>query len=687
MASFPAFSAPRLFSFIEFNIAFVLGLSLPVILLSILIRKSVPNQWYYFSGIMCGVLGFLYSLIYFEQIQIPALLSFAILTLALIYIWQISSATREDEVQKSGVTDYFAMSVKVLSGVVIIYLFSVWFIPQLDAYIGWLVASSLVLLCGASFIVIQSRMKHTEVFRHVGQWLVAGFFVCTVFFWLNAQVDVLWLILSLVSLFIATMVNGNWYLIKRIFDQINQSQIEESKQLNAQEMFSFMHDPATNLPSYQQALIRLENLFKQENTARYAVVVIKPINFEHVNEVLGHQNSDILLLQLAYCLQKQVANNDNLINFDYSNQTSRLARLQSLHFLAVIDVTHSHYPEKILVEDLCRQLAEAVPEAMSFKSFSLNFELACGIAFVGEHGKSVSEVIAHAGDAVIVAERERSLFQYYNAQDSLYTEQQLLKMERLKQDIENDSLLWLAQPIIENSSKKITGFSLKVKWRHLGDDYIELREFLELAENSGELYQLSKQMIQNAFKLLCEMKKNNIYQPVSISLSSTDILEPDLVDYIEEQIKHFNIAGKYLMIELTEPVMVVACDRAKSMIDQLKMLEVAISIDDFTGSYESLRYIRKLSVNQVKISCEQLQPNAENSAEKAIVNSLINLARTMKLPFVASHIDNKEVLKMYDVMGGSMLQGHVISGGIPTGEISTWIKQWYSKNPQAETKK
>lgn len=682
MTSFPAFSATRMYSIIEFNIAFVLGLSLPILLIAVLIRKSVPNQWYYFAAIMLSVLGFLYSLVYLTQWQEPVLLTFASITLALVYIWPFSTALNFNESISESIIEYFYLSIKVIAAVGIIYILTVWFFPQLDAYIGWLISSGFILLCAASFTVIHSRFQGADIYRYVGQWLLTASFVCAMFFWLNAQVELVWLMVSYTSLFLVALINGNWRLVKQIMDTLDNKIENQSDSEHAFDLLPFTHDPATNLPSYQQALIRFEQLYKQNTSKRYAVVVIKPINFERVNQILGHQNSDILLLQLAFCLQKQTQENDHLITFNFSNQASRLARLQSLDFLAVIDLSDSHYPEKVLVEDLCRQLAEAVPEAMSFKSFSLNFELACGVAFTGEHGQTVQEVIAHAGDALLCAEKEQELFKYYDKQGSIYTEQQLLKMERLKQDIENDSLQWVVQPLVEQRNKKLSGFSLQVRWRNVGDEYLALKDFLALAEHSGELYSLSKHMVKNAFKLLYELKKINVFQPVSISFQSTELLEPDLVDYIESQIKQYNIAGKYLMIELTEPVMVVACDRAKSMIDQLRMLEVQISIDDFTGSYESLRYIRKLAVDQVTINCSRLIEGDDDSAERAIVNSLINLSRTMKLPFVGSHVDNHEILSIYEVMGGNIIQGQTVSCGVSVDELPEWIEQWSRKYPQ-----
>jgi len=682
MCSFPALSATNLYSLVEFNIAFILGLSLPVLLVLVKIRKAIPNPWYYFAGVMTGILGFHYAMVYLDNQLVPTLLTFSSITLAFIYLWPLSAALKNEEHNNADLYKYFSLSIKLIALTHVVYIISVWLLPLLDAYIGWLIVSAITLISIALFIVFQSRYCPDDVYRLVGQWLATAVFVGAMFFWLNAQLTHTSLIASLTLLFLLTVVNSNWHIIQRVLKVMNKPIADNENDLSAT-ITAFSYDPATNLPSYQHALISFEHLLKQFESKRYAVVVVKPINFDRVNQILGHHNSDILLLQLAYCLQKQVAKNDNLVSFDSSRAESRLARLQGLHFLAVVDLTDSNYPDDVLVKDLCRQLTDAVPQAMSFKSFSLHFELACGVAFTAEHGSSVQEVIAHAGDAALTAEKKNSLYEYYDEKYNLYNEQHLLRMEKLQVDIQKHNLQWFVQPAVEHGTGNIKGFTLIAKWRHLGNEYIALPEFKSLAEHSGDLYNLTKQMIVQAFKLLFELKKEKIFVPVSVLLSSGDVLQPDFADFIETQIKTYNIAGKYLVIEISESVVVSSGERVKALIDQFRMLDVMVGIDDFTGSYESLRYIRKLAIELVKINCGRLKEAQDGAAEKAIVNSLVSLTRTMKLPMVGSDIDHRDTLSMFEIMGGKIVQGNVVCTAIPINDVPKWAKKWQSKHLKA----
>ncbi|MBL0711743.1 MAG: EAL domain-containing protein [Colwellia sp.] len=454
--------------------------------------------------------------------------------------------------------------------------------------------------------------------------------------------------------------------------------------ISQDELFNYTHDLTTNLPTAQHALKQFEQALKNKKHRSMAAIVFKPINFQQVNTVLGHHNSDILLLQLAYCLQKSVADNQSLLSFDRSPEPVRLARLQGLDFLVVFDLSTSKHEARHVIDDLCQHLANAVPDAMSFKSFSLNFELAFGIAMSDKHGNSVNEIVSHATDALLECESKKQTIQYFDNSAVLYTEQQLVLMECLRQDIIAENLRWYLQPQVNVDDNSIIGFELKVHWYSDDKEPLELADFISLAEHSGEVYRLTKQMFKHAFKTLFALHKMGVDQKVSVSLSSENLLEPDLVDFIEQQMKNFNISGKYLMIDLNEQVILSACQRAKATIDQLKSLDITIAISNFSGSYESLRYLRKMAIHQVKINCHQLGRSDNNSVDKAIINALITLTRSMKIPLIGTHIDKHETVNDFIAMGGVLVQGDIINRGVVLDEIEIWLKRWFTQHPTAK---
>jgi len=558
----------------------------------------------------------------------------------------------------------------------VLYLSILWFIPSIDGYILWAVVSTIILMLAVVYIQSTFKKAKSLFVRLTTQWLITACFTSALYLWVSSNLNVNVLVVTLVACYVIVMINGCWLVVELLSTKVEHA---TTTLRSSAPLVSYPSDPATNLPTLQQALNCIASALKIGDKQRLVAIVFKPINFQQVNKVLGHKNSDILLLQLAYCLQKDVIDKAELVNFNLAETPIRIARLQGLHFLVVLNVNASHHPERVIVEDLCQKLAKAVPDAMSFKSFSLNFELSFGIAFLGDHGESIAEVIAHAEDALLDAEHNQQMLSYFDNESVLYTEQHLREMESLKQDIVNENLRWFLQPQVSLSNRNISGFELKVHWYKKNNSPLELHQFIDTAEYSGEIYLLTKQMIRQAFQLLVSLNKLGNYQPISMKLLSHYLLEPELVNFIEKQIEKYDVSGSLLMIELTENIVLSASHRAKIIIDQLRSLKINIAISDFSGSYESLRYLRKMSVNQVKIDCSNLGESSSNYSDKAIVNALINLTRAMKLPLIGTGINNQATEKVFTSMGGEYGQGAIINNGVVADELAIWLDKWHAR--------
>lgn len=670
--SFPAFSISPVFSYVEFNIAFALGLSLPVIVMVALIRPKLTFDWLFPILLTLCLLGILSSIAYLITNQILVLLTCAASFLSLIYFWFVS-------VNVELKTKVVSVSNTLVALFSITYLMILWFFNNVDAHLAWGIFSSVIFILASLHTIKAVKQSKLLLSKLLGKLLIIFVFSISVYLWTNTYIGLNWFLNVSVVCYFIVILNFFHSMVRNILNQTGNGISNQTEELNP--LISYPNDPATNLPNYQQALKKIEYALKEDNEMRCVVIVIKPINFQQVNTVLGHHNSDILLSQLAYCLQKAVTNTNELINFNVIDPPVRIARLQGLHFLVVMNVAASHHPKKMIIEELCHKLTMAVPEAMSFKSFSLNFELAFGVAFIGEHGNSVSEVIAHAEDALLNAESSHKKLSYFDNEAVLYTEQHLLKMDRLKQDIRNENLCWFLQPQVRLSDKRIIGFELMVHWYNESEDPLELHQFIDTAEYSGEIYLLTKQMISQAFKVLVKLRMLSKNETISIKLLSSYLLETNLVHFIEQQIEEYDVPGSYLIIELTEDVVLSASKRAKEIIDQLKSLKVKIAIADFSGSYESLRYIRKMAVNQIKIDCHRLTESSGNSSDKAIVNALVNLTRSMKLPLIGTEINDEGIERSFCFIGGELAQGKIISKGVVPEELEIWLSEWNKLHP------
>lgn len=657
------------YSFAEFNIAFILGLSLPLLIIMALLKPILTVKWRYPALLTLSLLFQFYAFSYLSQWQTPALLMSAAIFVLTVFLWL-----------QSGLSSH--VFTKALAWLMAIACFSfigaVAIMREVDVFQLWLVLLALIFITTAISVMKSQAEKNTKLRIAILCFATACYGVA-LYSWLNVQVSLVWVIgLSVLSYSLA-IVNGCWGIVDAINHKLQDLKAEYQHE-NSQDIAAAVTlDPITNLPSYQQSLLSLKRIFKKKTDSKFVAVVFKPLNFYQVNKVLGHQNSDILLLQLAFNLQQCVSDEPLLVNFNDEASPVRISRLQGLDFLMVLDASLSNHPVKIVVEDLCQKLVKAVPQAMSFKSFSLNFELAFGAAISESDKQDVEQLIAHASDALLSGEGQNEMLTYFNPQTAIYTERQLAKMEKLKQDIIHQRITWLAQPQVSLVDKQLKGFELSIEWQ--GSDGVRLssNEFNEIAEFSGEIYQLTKQMIAQAFELLSTMHQSDIKECVSINLSSKDLLETELTDYIEQQAKKFSVPLDYLVIELSEQVLLDSAFRARMMVDQLKALGIKISIDNFSGSYESLRYLRRTAIQQVKIDCALLSNDQNSQSEKTIINALINLIRKMDIPIVAVGINNRDIETSYLAIGGDIAQGNSIHQGINIDDVSTWLTKWQGK--------
>ncbi len=457
-------------------------------------------------------------------------------------------------------------------------------------------------------------------------------------------------------------------------------QIRQTKHLATTQTFA--RDAVTNLPVMQRGLTVLKNVIKEKGANNIAVIVFKPVNFDQVNDVLGHQNSDLILLQFAYKMQQGLQDKALLINLgNDQNEQIKLCRLQGLEFAVLVDKSAFQHPEKIVLEDLCQTLINIVPKAISVKSCSLNFELMLGICS-GNSQHHASSMMTDACDALSLAERTGETFRYYETSHAIHSKRQLALMEKLRQCHQRGELTSLIQPQVSFIQDKIIGFEMKLDWRKHVDEKLSQAEFEQLASYSNVLYPLTKMLFSDAFEILALTKANGITATVSVNLSSGALLETELADFIALQAEQNDIPLNQLIVELHEKVLLSNAYRARMMIDQLKALGANISVDEFSGSYEALKYLRRASVYQVKIDCSHIDDIAGYRVDKTIVNALINLIRKMDISVVGKGIDKLSLKENFVAIGGDTAQGNIIHPGLQKEQIIDWCVSWQNKAKQ-----
>lgn len=662
------------FSAIELSLTLVLGFSICAVLLTRLLAVESHFKWHYVLAPTLAFIAILFAGTHFSAL-LPIILPISFSAFLLLFSLWFLEFSEVSDVNKTD--NYSLLGITAFSGGIAMLM-----LPSVFVWLAWLTMSFVALFVTGHHIYkhVNQQLKP----RAASQWLIMLLFLVSVLLHLKqfAAIDVVILVGALT--FLSALINHTWLAIKglRVYDVTG---VLPKRSTSNEPVQSANLDSSTNLPTSPQALRQLDQLIINNPDKRYAVLTFKPLNFEQVNSVLGHHNSDILLLQLAYCLQQKLESNEALHNFNESLPACRIARLQGLHFVVVLDLSLTEHPDNSVIDQLRKQLTLAVPKAMTFKSYSLNFDLVFGAALVGQHGYSAAEVISHAVDALLIAEQQQIPLSYYDNKQTLYTEKQLLQMEKLKQAIQEGHLHYFLQPQVVKSEQRFIGLTLKAHWYANKDKPLLLEDFLDVAEQSGEIFMLFRQMVNVALEGHSVLSALNVNQPIAIPVVSEALLEPDIIEYLEQKLKKKDINPDNIFIDIDESILLSAPKKASAFIHQLTHAGVQVAISQFTGSFEALRYLRKLSISRVKIGCAGLVDNDEKNAEKVITNALLSLCKTMNLTLVGTEINTPPTERIFSSIGGAIMQGNAVDHGVVIDELEVWVKKWGYNQPSPQS--
>lgn len=670
--AFSANAAELSYSLSQLSISFIIGISLPVLFFAVYRSLSQPTIFVFPSLLFISLLFLVGCISQNAHGQSWSENHLWLCSAANVYIGLLllmpNKANWLAELKLDKIK-YLTVTLLLLFA---LFELSLFFIPALDhklTWLAWFIIAS-ILAYWRGYMLIKAQQSSYV-------WLMVSFLVTL----LSGAVFWLW-INQLISDVLVYQVVGLGYCIVlahigwSLFTFESPENGEQASSFNQDDWQMYARDAVTNFPLQGQAIKKLEYALLAGEQKRFAAIAFKPVNFAQANKILGYENSDALLLQLAYSMQKQSLNIDGLMNLSFANIPFHVARLHSLHFLIVLDLTDNKYEDKQVVEHVCQQLTAALPQAMTFKSYTMNFELAFGVSLLAKGDSSVKQTVALAEDALLKAEQLNQTIYFFDQSLSQISQAQLVKMERLKTTIDSDQFDYFIQPQLNLKSKDVIGYEVLMHWPYDHDTTLEQSDIQSLAAQSGDAFTVFQLLLKRALTWLADLENSKALKPVSINLESLELLDEVTVEYIESELKTAALPANFLMISISEHLLLSAGDRVKLAFDQLRQIGVKISINEFSGSYEALRYVRRLTVDQVRISCAALTYKDDREPEKAITQALIHLASVIDLPIVGTNVNSAAIELLFRELDGENAQGQIIAPAVNCAEATTWLAKW-----------
>ncbi len=417
-----------------------------------------------------------------------------------------------------------------------------------------------------------------------------------------------------------------------------------------------LHDALTDLPNRTLLHRRAERALRGDGLG--AMLLIDLDRFKEVNDTLGHDHGDELLIEVAGRLKAVLRRGDTL------------ARLGGDEFAVLLDGV----PDRSAVIELAMRLQDALRRPFALRGVAVELEASVGIALYPEHGTTVGALLQRADVAMYDAKRGRHGVATYSEERDPYSEDRLGLLAELRRALSSEELVLHYQPKVDLASGAVVGVEALVRWEHPTRGLLPPDEFVPLAERTGAIADLTRWVVDAALAQHRAWRDAGVDVPVAVNLAAANVVDLTLPERITELLARHDVRGDRLECEISEHTVMADPVRATEVLDRLRGLGVRLSLDDFGTGHSSLAYLKRLPLDEVKIDRSFVAGMAEDENDAVIVRSTIDLARNLGLAVVAEGVESAEIMQGLAGLSCDTAQGFHISRPLPADALGAWLR-------------
>jgi diguanylate cyclase (GGDEF)-like protein/PAS domain S-box-containing protein len=416
-------------------------------------------------------------------------------------------------------------------------------------------------------------------------------------------------------------------------------------------------DALTLLPNRFLALDRLSQMLNEaeRNNDRTAVLFLDLDDFKKVNDSLGHEVGDKLLIESAYRLNEVIRKEDTV------------GRLGGDEFIVLLRCIAEDHNALVVAENLLKIFRKP----FEIDGRELILTLSIGIAISPENGCCASDLLRNADTAMYQAKAlGRNAYSFFTKEMNITMIRRFEIEEQMHGAVERNEFEVYYQPQFDVKNETIIGAEALLRWYNpmLGD--ITPNEFIPIAENTGLIVPIGRYVIKQALGFLnawqnTEQRKYSM----AINLSPRQFRDVDLLSFIKKHLVQENISAKSLEFEITEGVLMTGQSYIEGVLIELHRLGIKLAMDDFGTGYSSLSYLRQYDFDVLKIDRSFINGITSNKADYDLVKATIAMAHSLGLTVVAEGVERKEQLILLQELACDNVQGYYFSKPVPTKEL------------------
>lgn len=328
-------------------------------------------------------------------------------------------------------------------------------------------------------------------------------------------------------------------------------------------------------------------------------------------------------------------------------------------------------------------LLEAGSQALRSSAVASHATLCAGAAESPNHGSTADAVFNAARRARAAGRREGLNLKIAGPELELERIDRSRLEHEFVEALRNNVFALYLQPIVQLSDGSCRGAEALLRWQRSDGSMVPPPMIVELAEQFGQMDQLTRLVVQRASAILADLAAASVHAGISVNLAGSDLRDAELPQFVAQALMTWRIAPDLLTLELTEGSMIADDAQTIDVISRLREAGHGVALDDFGTGYSSLAWLRQLPATRLKIDRMFIRKMPETAQDHAIVRSVVLLAQGLGLNVVAEGVERDEQLRLLRALGCDAAQGYLFARPMPSAEFVEWWHAWAQQGRHA----
>ncbi|HJV72966.1 MAG TPA: EAL domain-containing protein [Noviherbaspirillum sp.] len=443
-----------------------------------------------------------------------------------------------------------------------------------------------------------------------------------------------------------------------------EAEVTERRQAEQRAQELATRDPLTGLMNRRSLAEQLEHAISRSERQehRLALLFLDMDKFKSINDTLGHETGDQLLLQAAERIRHAVRDSDIV------------ARLGGDEFVVLME----DIPSYSAAAEVANKIVKTISTSFEICGQSVKTSASVGISLYPQDGTTMQALMRCADLAMYHAKQERrgSAHFFHEELNARMIERSQLEHE-LQQALENNEFELYYQPKVDAATKRIVGLEALLRWHHPRLGLLNGGQFIPAAADTTQVVSIGEWVISSACaQARCWQDAGHPLPsiPIAVNIAIPQIYA-DLPEVIGRSLRRYDIAPSSLQLEITESLVIRDVEKATAVLRQINESGISIAIDDFGTGYSSLSVLKALPIDILKIDQSFVRDLGKNLGDNEIVEAIVNMARALHLHVIAEGVETEEQLQILRDLGCDEYQGYFYSKPLPAAALAEQLFQ------------